>query len=143
MSFVKLNWHPGKRELRSFGAIFLSGFVLIGALKYFWPWTFLINRDEQLGAVFMGVGVVVGLIALTGSRIALPLYWAWLSIAFVLGNISSRVIAALIFFLVVTPLGMLGRLLGRDRLQLKKPEGESYWRAISTAGSPEQYERQF
>jgi hypothetical protein len=143
MSFVKLNWRPGKKELRAFGAIFLTGFVLVGALKYFWPWEFLITRDEELGLILMGIGILVGVIALTGHRVALPLYWAWIGIAYVLGNIMSRIIVAVIFYLVVTPLGLFGRMLGRDRLQLKKPKCESYWRELSMPKSTEQYERQF
>ena len=143
MSFVKLNWHPNKREIRQFGAIFLTGFVTIGALKYFWPWEWFLSRDEGLGLILIVVGLVVGAIALTGTRVALPLYWAWLGIAYVLGNIMSRVIITAIFFLVVTPLGFLGRLVGRVRLSLSKPDGESYWQEISLPKEIERYERQF
>ena len=143
MSLVKLNWHPNKRELRQFGAVFLTGFVAIGSLKYFWPWEWLISRDEKLGLVLIIIGLLVGAIALTGTRVALPLYWGWLGIAYVLGNIMSRIIVAAIFFLVVTPLGLLSRLVGRNRLQLKKPDNTSYWQQISLPKEIEQYERQF
>ena len=143
MSFVKLNWQPNKWELRQFGAIFLTGFVSIGALKYFWPWEWLFSRDERLGLILIIVGLLVGAIALTGTRVALPLYWGWLGIAYVFGNIMGRIIVAAIFFLVVTPLGLLSRLVGRDTLKLKKPETASYWQEISLPKGIEQYERQF
>jgi hypothetical protein len=143
MSFVKLNWRPGKRELRQFGAVFLTGFVVIGGLKYLWPWEWLITRDEGLGSILITIGVVVGLIGLTGHKIALPFYWTWLGTAYVLGNITSRIIVGAIFFLVVTPIGFLSRLVGRDRLWLKKPERTSYWQKISLPAATEQYERQF
>lgn len=143
MSFVKLNWRPNKKELRQFGAIFLTGFVAIGVLKYFWPWEWLFTRNEKLGLILIIVGAVVGAIGLTGTRLALPFYWTWLGIAYVFGNIMGRIIIAAIFFIVVTLLGLLGRLIGRDRLQLNRPDSTSYWQAISLPKEIEQYERQF
>lgn len=143
MPFVKLNWEPNKKEIRQFGAIFMGGFLLIGLAKYFWPFSWLISQDKTLGLWLMAIGVAVGGIGLTGSRLALPLYWAWLAIAFVLGNIMSRVIVSLIYFLLFTPMRLLGNLIGRDRLQLKKPNTDSYWHDISLPKDVKQYERQF
>lgn len=146
MPFVKLNWKPNKKELRSFGAIFMGGFLLIGLAKYFWPfdWSlWFLSRNETLGLWLIGIGIVVGGIGLTGSRIALPLYWAWLGVAFVLGNIMSRVIIAAIYFLLFTPMRLLGNIFGRDKLQLKKTQKDSYWLDISLPKEIEKYERQF
>ncbi len=143
MALVRLNWKPNKRELRSFGVIFMGGFVLIGLVKYLWPFTWLISKNETLGLWLIGIGIIVGAIGLTGSRFALPLYWTWLGIAFVLGNIMSRVIITLIYFLLFTPMRILGSLLGRDKLQLKRPQTESYWLDISLPSEVEKYERQF
>ncbi len=91
----------------------------------------------------MSIGLLVGLIGLTGNRLALPLYYGWLGIAYVFGNVMGRVLIGTIFFAVVTPLGLLGRLIGRDRLHLKKTNRRSYWHAISLPDQVEQYERQF
>jgi len=143
MPFVQLNWKPNRKELRQFGAIFMGGFVLIGLVKYLWPFEWLIDKNETLGAWLIGIGIVVGAIGLTGSRLALPLYWAWLGIAFVLGNIMSRVIITLIYLLIFTPMRFLGFLAGRDKLQLKKPRTSSYWSDISLPKEIEKYERQF
>ena len=143
MPLVKLNWTPNKKELRQFGAIFMGGFLLLGAAKYFWPFGWLITRDASLGLWLTGIGLVVGSIGLTGSRVALPFYWAWLGVAFVLGNVMSRVIIALIYFLVFTPMRIVGNLIGRDKLQLKKPQTDSYWLDISLPKEVEKYERQF
>lgn len=121
----------------------MGGFVLIGLVKYLWPFTWLISKNETLGLWLIGIGIIVGAIGLTGSRFALPLYWTWLGIAFVLGNIMSRVIITLIYFLLFTPMRILGSLLGRDKLQLKRPQTESYWLDISLPSEVEKYERQF
>ena len=143
MALVQLNWKPNKKELRSFGAIFLVGFVLIGLVKYFWPFERLFTRNKTVGLWFIGIGVVVGLIGLTGTKLALPFYWIWLGIAWVMGNIMSRVIITAIYFLVFTPMSLLNKLIGRDKLQLKKPQTDSYWLDISLPAEIKKYERQF
>jgi hypothetical protein len=143
MPFVKINWRPNKRELRQFGAIFFAGFFLIGVVKCAWPFERFITRDYNLGIWLMAIGVVVGAIGATGSQIALPFYWAWLGIAFVVGNIMSRLIIALIYFFVFTPMRLLSIFLGRDRLQLRKPGKDTYWLDISLPKELKKYERQF
>ena len=143
MSLVKLNWKPTPKQLRQFGVIFLTGFVLIGLVKYFWPFSWGISQDKNVGLYSMLIGVIGGGLALTGTKVALPLYYLWMGIAFVMGNIMSRVIIVLIYYGVVTPLALIGRLVGRDRLQLKKPETDSYWHDISLPKEAEKYERQF
>ena len=143
MSFVRLNWKPNKKELRSFGAIFMGGFALIGLVKYFWPFERIFTQNKTVALWFIGIGVVVGVIGLIGTKLALPPYWVWLGIAYVMGNIMSRVIVAAIYFLVLTPMSLLNKLVGRDKLQLKRRQTDSYWQNISLPADAEKYERQF
>lgn len=144
MPFVHLNWKPGKRELRSFGAVFMGGFLLIGLTKYLWPFERFLTKNESFGLWMIGIGLVVGAIGLSGTKLALPLYWGWLSIAYVMGNVMSRVIMTLIYFLVFTPMRVVGQIIGRDRLQLKKPAGDTtYWADLHVNERPDRYERQF
>ncbi|MCV4776909.1 hypothetical protein OFM21_29475, partial [Escherichia coli] len=89
-------------ELRQFGAVFLGGIVLIGLVEHLWPFERFITRDQTPGFWLIAIGLIVGAIGLTGTRLALPFYWAWLGIAFVMGNIMSRLIIALIYYLIIT-----------------------------------------
>jgi hypothetical protein len=143
MALVQLNWSPTSKELRQFGATFMGGFVVIGLVKYFWPFERILTQDKTFGLWAIGIGLVVGAIGLTGTKVALPFYWVWLGIAWVMGNIISRIIIAAIYFLIFTPMGLIGRLIGRDKLQLKKPNKDSYWLDISLPKDRERYERQF
>jgi hypothetical protein len=143
MPFVKLNWKPTPKQLRQFGVVFLTGFVLIGLVKYFWPFSWGITQDKNTGFYSILIGLIGGALGLTGTVIALPLYYLWMGIAFVIGNIMSRVIIVLVYYGVVTPIGLLGRAIGRDKLQLKKQQTDSYWSDISLPKEPEKYERQF
>jgi hypothetical protein len=83
------------------------------------------------------------MIGLTGTKLALPFYWLWLGIAYVMGNIMSRVIITAIYLFIFTPMHFLSSLVGRDRLQLKKPQTDSFWLDISLPKEIERYERQF
>lgn len=143
MSLVKLNWHPNKRELRAFGAVFMGGFVIIGLIKYFWPFERIFTKNETFGIWMIGIGIAVGAVGLTGTRLALPFYWVWLGIAYVMGNIISRIIITAIYLLVFTPMRLLSNIIGRDPLQLKPRNTDSYWLDISLPKEMEKYERQF
>ena len=92
---------------------------------------------------FIGIGIAVGAIGMTGTRLALPFYWIWLSIAYVIGNIMSRVMITAIYYLVFTPMRLISSLAGRDKLQLKRPQTDSYWHDISLSKEIDEYERQF
>ena len=137
MSLVKLNWKPTPKQLRQFGVIFLTGFLIIGLVKYFWPFSWGLTKDTTFGLIAMAIGAVGGGLALTGTKAGLPLYYFWMGIAFVMGNIMSRVIVVLIYYGVVTPLGLVARLVGRDRLNLKKGNTETYWHDISLPAEAE------
>lgn len=134
---VDIDWRPDARALRKFGITVLIGFALIGAVLYWWV------EAQRAAEVTWLIGAVLGVPALTGLRLALPGYWLWMGVAFVLGNIMSRVLLTLIYFLVFTPIGLFRRLLGKDPLSLSRPEGSSYWRNIDGGSERHGYERQF
>jgi len=95
-----------------------------------------------MGRVLWGFGAFALVTAGTGTRIGLPAYWAWMGFVWTVGTLIGTVALAIVFFLVITPLGVAARLLGRDRLQLRAPaHGESMWKPLSrTRHDPE---RQF
>ena len=139
MSLVSINWRPQKAELRKFGIVTLIGFLLIGL--------FLLIFSESLVKAYYawGVGVIIGLPALSGIRsIAMPGYILWMGIAFIMGNIISRLILLMVYYLCLTPLALIGKVVGRDRLQLKKAEKATYWENIAEVSDDKSnYERQF
>jgi hypothetical protein len=136
LSLVRIDWRPGPKKLREFGAAILIGFAIIGGILYW--------RDAQTAAyVCWIVAAAIGPIGLTGARIALPFYWVWMGFAFVMGNIMTRVVLAVVYYGVITPIGIAQRLAGRDRLQLHARTAETYWHDLPEAPPTEHYERQF
>ena len=143
MSLIEINWRPGRKELRIFGLSFLGAFAFLGALFYFAPPPAWWKADPTVGVTLWIVGAATGILGLTGSRIALPVYWAWMGLSFVLGSVMSRLVMAFVFFGVITPIGLLMRLVGRDPLRLRKPQVESYWVDLGRPDDISSYERQF
>lgn len=137
MALVTINWKPNQRELRKFGLSMIVGFAIIGSI-------FLFVLDRQTAAVVCyAFGAIAGILGLTGAKIALPVYWGWMAIAFVMGNIVSRVLLALVFYLLITPMGVARRFLGHDPLQLYRRVVATYWRDLPPPAEKPRYERQF
>jgi|SRR3981189_360986 hypothetical protein len=72
-------------------------------------------------------------------------YIAWMTMAFALGFIMSHVILTLFFFLLVTPISLVARLVGKDFLRKKRdPQATTYWiPREAEAKTPESYEQQY
>lgn len=136
MSLVDINWKPDARQLRKTGWTLLIGFALIAGAML------LLHRS--LGAIVcMAVAVVLGGIALTAGRAGLWVYRLWMAAAFILGNITSRLVLAMFYYLILTPMALILRLLGRDKLCLRRIRADSHWKDMPASGDPSQYERQF
>ncbi len=127
----------GVRELRKFGLMVGGVFAVLGLLfllrhKSHYPW-FLVPGIALITA---------GLVFPNGLR---HVYIAWMSIAIVLGFAVSNVILTFFFFLVVTPIGLVARLFGKDFLRLKlNPQATTYWIPREhREKQPAEYEQQF
>ncbi len=114
------NLSPTARDLRKLGLSFLIVLGLIGA--------FLTWRGRPAGLWLLGLGIFFGLWGLAWPHSLGPVYRAWMSLAVILGAFVSRILLTIIFYLVVTPIGVAARLLGKDFLDLKLRDRETYWR---------------
>ena len=104
---------------RSFGVVFFIVFLLIGL----YPLTY--NGEIRIWSLFFSfIFIILGLL---NSRILTPLNKVWFKFGLFLGKIISPLIMAIIFFLVVTPIGLIMRLVGKDVLNLKFNTKKSYW----------------
>ena len=104
---------------KSFGIVFFVIFLLIAI----YPLTN--GGDIRIwSGIISFIFLVLGLL---NSRILTPLNKIWFKFGIILGKIISPVIMAIIFFLVVTPTGLIMRILGKDLLNLKKTNKDTYW----------------
>jgi len=108
---------------RAFGLVFAGFFAVLFALGcwrgHFHFWT--TQASLGLAALFLGL-------ALAAPHWLAPLNRLWTRFGRLLHAITSPLVLGLVFFLVVIPLGLLARLLGRDFLRLKlDPQARTYW----------------
>ena len=118
---------------KSFGIVFFIVFLLISLYP-------LINNENirLWSLVFSLIFLILGAL---NSKILSPLNKLWFKFGLILGRIVSPIIMGIIFFLVVTPIGLIMRLLGKDVLNLKYREIKSYW--IEKSGPKSKMKNQF
>jgi hypothetical protein len=130
--YQKLDRSP--RALRRFGFTVGLVLLLLGGLM---AW-----RHRNGGWVLVSIGT---LLALTGAFVPAALryvYQIWMTFAFALGWVMTRMILTIVFCLIVTPIGLLQRLCGKRPLEYRfKSDESTYWQR-RTAG-PGDYEKQF
>ncbi len=118
---------------KSFGIVFSIVFLLIAIYP-------LINNDElRIWSLFIAIIFLV--LGLINSKVLTPLNKLWFKFGLLLGRIISPVIMGLIFFLVVTPIAFIMRIIGKDLLNLKISKDKSYW--IEKTGPKSKMKNQF
>ncbi len=122
---------------RKFGFFFSGIFALITVLFYDGS----LNRVEVIFALLTVATLTVTLFI---PNILLPFNRAWMYLGIVLGKIVSPVIMGIIFFVLITPIAVITRAFGRDELQIKKPNKETYWKNRQPIGpEPSSFKNQF
>ena len=104
---------------RSFGIVFFAVFLLIAI----YPLTY----SEEIRVWSVIISLIFLVLGLLNSKILTPLNKVWFKFGIFLGKIISPIIMGIIFFLVVTPIGLLMRLLRKDLINLKYNNNKSYW----------------
>ena len=118
---------------KSFGIVFSIFFLLISVYP-------LLNNDPiYYWSLF--VSFIFLVLGLMNSKILSPLNLLWFKFGILLGKIISPIIMGIIFFLVVTPIGIIMRLLKKDLLNLKYNKKETYW--IDKSGPKSKMKNQF
>jgi len=126
-----------KRELFKFGLTLAIVFSLLGVLC-FW-------RGKGFYYYFLFLSVLFLLPALTVPRLLKPAHRVWMILTRILGWLTTRAILTLVFYVALTPIGVLGKLLGKRFLDAEMDNSkESYWiRREQREVSLERYERQY
>jgi nitrate reductase NapE component len=109
-----------KNTNRSFGILFFIVFSIISI------WPILSGGELRLWSFI--VAIIFLIMGITKSRFLTPFNIAWIKFGELLGVIISPLIMGLVYFLVVLPIGILMRVLGKDLLSLKFNKNiETYW----------------
>ncbi len=135
MSLIEINWNPGKRELRQFGLIAV---VVLGAAGIILRFEFGVAGIWALMPA--GAGLCICLITLVSAKAARIIYLGLTFAALPIGLVISFLLMATFYFLILTPVGLVFRLSGRDVLDRKfKADTPTYWLPRQKTRDPEQY----
>lgn len=139
MPLIELNTNPTDRQLRQFALLVVPLAVLIVIILLWWravSWTWI-----------GGIAIATAGFAVAGScrpAWARPVYLAWMTAAYPIGWIVGHLVMAAVFYLILTPIGLTMRIIGRDPLARQfDPNRTSYWEPRETEVEKKRYFRQF
>ena len=129
------NEETRRSSSRGFGVVFAIFFALIGT----WPWLF----GSGMRWWAMALSGVLLCTAIAVPVLLAPANKAWTAFGLLLHRVTNPLVMGILFFLVITPIGLLRRLFVRDPLGLRaRPAGASYWHERDQS-SVASMERQF
>ena len=125
------------KELRKFALTLFCALGILGAL--------LVWRKRDIGFLLSGVGAAVLIIAWGRPLVLRLVYKYWMRLALALGLVTSHIVLALLYYLVITPIGLVMRVLGKNPLALHIDQrAESYWiRRENRNPDKQRYEKMF
>jgi hypothetical protein len=104
---------------KSFGIVFFIVFLIVS----FYP--VLNNEDIRIWSLI--ISSIFLLLGILNSKLLTPFNKIWIKFGFLLGKIVSPIVMGIIFFGVVTPIAILMKILGKDLLNLKFNNNQTYW----------------
>ncbi len=108
------------KALRKFGLMVGFVFLALGLL--------VLWRKAEWGSYPAALGVALMVLGVIAPRILKPIYLGWMAMALAIGSVMTVVLLTLFFILVITPVGLFFRLIGRDALHRKfDRQASTYW----------------
>ena len=124
------------KDFRSFGITIGIILLIVSAVLLYY------NKESYqslavIASIFIGLGIILPVLLK-------PAYLVWMTFAVILGWVMTRVILSIVFYLIMTPIGLITRLLGEDFLALKRKDSNSYWNYRDSPKELNQdYDKQF
>lgn len=104
---------------KSFGFVFTILFIIIGL----WP----LYNDEIINTTFIFLAFILFLITIIKSDYLSLFNKIWFKFGLLLGGLISPIVMGVIFFLIITPISLILKIIGKDVLNIKKNNNKSYW----------------
>ena len=122
MKWLDVELSPAPKKLRQFSAAFMVFFLVVAV------WNGVAQGHVRSGAIWATVAIAMGLTGLLKPAAIAPIFIGWMIVTFPIRWTVSKVVLALLFYLVFTPLALLFRVIGRDALNRhSQPDTNSYW----------------
>ena len=139
MSLIEIDWNPKSKQLQNFGKIALAATFIISFLLYL-----LKGVAIQWVLIICAFGFITFIISKISLKLTKMIYLGMILLTMPIGWVVSFILMAAFYFLLLTPLGLFFRLIGRDPLYRKfDPTAKSYWMSRRPPKGLEQYFHQF
>jgi len=139
MPLIEINWNPNRKELRNFGIVAFIASALLSLLLYLFK-----GLGIQWAAIITAAGLIIFLTSMIFTKLTRFIYLGLILVTLPIGYMVSFILLALFYFLLLTPLGLLFRLIGRDSLCRKfDARMKSYWLTHQSPDNTERYFHQF
>jgi hypothetical protein len=136
---IDIDWNPSRRTLRQFSGIWLPLFAVVLGLS-----VARLSGAWTASLAIWGVTATIGLMGIVWPPLARPVFIGLVLLTLPIGWVVSHVLLALILFLVVTPIGVVLRLLGHDPLQLRDdPRRTTMWQTSGPMRPAADYTKQY
>lgn len=134
---IEINWKPTRGQLRQFAWTLGAMLVVVGA----WLWYRIGIGPATIVWALALAAVAIGLLMPKAMR---TIYLGWMGALFPIGWLASNLLLAMVFYLFVTPLGLVLRLFKHDPLNTRiEPGAKTYWQPRSQSTGVRRYFRQF
>jgi hypothetical protein len=138
MNWADIDWNPSSRILRQFAAAWLLVLGAVGINQW------LLRGNPRIGIVLLATAFAVGTIGLLRPPSIRPLFVACTLATFPIGWFVSQLMLLTLFAFVITPVALLFKISGRDRLWRKcTPERPTYWKPKTPIRDVRRYLRQY
>jgi hypothetical protein len=139
MALLEVNWNPTPRQLRSFAGIWLPLFLAavgagIGYRSGVWA----------TAALLWIAALVIAFLGLMRPTLARPIYVVWMAAVYPIGWTISHALLAVLYFLVLTPIGLCMHACGYDPMRRRFDKScPSYWEPHTPPDKMDSYFQQF
>jgi len=127
------------KGLRQFGL--MLGGILIAVFGFILPWSWDWESLPNYGWIITGALVLIwALVAPDSMR---GLYIGWMRVAMAIGNVINRIILAIVYFIVITPMGVIMRMMDKDPMRRDLDEGVASYRVVRKKPAKNHVERPY
>lgn len=138
MALIQVNTDPSRKQLNQFGFIWLAFLIFFASVAWFK------FESQHAACTLLVLSILVPVIGWIVPAFMRLIFVGLSYVAFPIGFVVSHVLLALVYYGVVTPIGLLVRLFGHDPMQKRlEPEADSYWMARDPHPDAKQYFRQY
>jgi hypothetical protein len=135
---IELNLNPSRKELRLFAVLQVVFFAVVATIVY------RRTGSTALAAWIVAVSAGAGLVGYWQPAFMRVIYVVWMTAVFPIGWVVSHLIMAALFYLLITPIGLVMRLCGHDPMQRAfDPNATTYWRRRPENQGVRRYFRQY